>query len=117
MKSVVSTPEVVGDFTVHDRPAGEASGCTGVPETPQLEVIQPNQMSEIESVQDPMPDTSPGKTPLTRGTCIVRLRTRRLNLGVPLYASTMPDTNPTGVPTGRGVPAGSLTGGVGPWIH
>ena len=57
MKSVVRTPEVVGDFTVHDRPAGEASGCTGVPETPQLEVIQPNQMSEIESVQDPMPDT------------------------------------------------------------
>ena len=57
VKSVASTPEVVGDFTVHDRPAGEASGRTGVPETPQLEVIQPNQISGIEQVQDPMRDT------------------------------------------------------------
>ena len=47
VKSVISTTGVVGDFILHDRPAGKASGRTSVFESSQLEVIEPNQVPVI----------------------------------------------------------------------
>ena len=64
VKSVISTTGVVGDFILHDRPAGKASGRTRVFESSQLEVIEPNQVPVIVQAQEPTPSAIQG-TPST----------------------------------------------------
>ena len=59
-QDVVSETGVVEDFIVHDRPAGQASGCKSIPEAPQIEVIGSDQATGIDQAQQPTPGTSQG---------------------------------------------------------